>query len=59
MKATRVGIISMPTNGRLTRNVPRGASCVCEMLVYPGGLPLYLQKCKESADAGYTGFILS
>jgi cyclohexanone monooxygenase len=24
-----------------------------EMLVYPGGLPLYLQKCKESADAGF------
>ncbi len=30
-----------------------------EMLVYPGGLPLYLQKCKESADAGYAGFMLS
>jgi hypothetical protein len=24
-----------------------------EMLVYPGGLPLYLQKCKESASAGF------
>ena len=30
-----------------------------EMLVYPGGLPMYLQKCKESADAGYAGFVLS
>jgi cation diffusion facilitator CzcD-associated flavoprotein CzcO len=30
-----------------------------EMLVYPGGLPLYLQKCKEAADAGYAGFVLS
>jgi cation diffusion facilitator CzcD-associated flavoprotein CzcO len=30
-----------------------------EMLVYPGGLPLYLQKCRESADAGYAGFVLS
>jgi len=30
-----------------------------EMLVYPGGLPLYLQKCKESAEAGYAGFVLS
>jgi len=30
-----------------------------EMLVYPGGLPVYLQKCKESADAGYAGFVLS
>jgi cation diffusion facilitator CzcD-associated flavoprotein CzcO len=30
-----------------------------EMLVYPGGLPLYLQKCKQSADAGYAGFVLS
>lgn len=30
-----------------------------EMLVYPGGLPLYLHKCKQSADAGYAGFVLS
>jgi cation diffusion facilitator CzcD-associated flavoprotein CzcO len=30
-----------------------------EMLAYPGGLPLYLQKCKEAADAGYAGFVLS
>jgi cyclohexanone monooxygenase len=30
-----------------------------EMLAYPGGLPMYMQKCKESADAGYTGFVLS
>ena len=30
-----------------------------EMLVYPGGLPQYLQKCKECADAGYAGFVLS
>src|ERR1700730_15415324 len=30
MNATRVGIISMPTNGRPTRSVPRGASCVCD-----------------------------
>jgi cation diffusion facilitator CzcD-associated flavoprotein CzcO len=30
-----------------------------EMLAYPGGLPVYLQKCKESADAGYAGFVLS
>ena len=30
-----------------------------EMLVYPGGLPLYLQKCRESAAAGYAGFVLS
>jgi len=30
-----------------------------EMLVYPGGLPLYLRKCRESADAGYSGFVLS
>ena len=30
-----------------------------EMLVYPGGLPFYLQNCKETADAGYAGFVLS
>jgi cation diffusion facilitator CzcD-associated flavoprotein CzcO len=30
-----------------------------EMLAYPGGLPAYLQKCRESVGAGYAGFILS
>src|SRR5208282_5889100 len=30
-----------------------------EMLAYPGGLPAYLQKCRESVDAGYAGFVLS
>src|SRR5438445_3217262 len=30
MNAASVGIISMPTNGRPTRSVPRGASCVCD-----------------------------
>src|SRR6478736_3265095 len=30
MNATSVGIISMPANGRPTRSVPRGASCVCD-----------------------------
>jgi cyclohexanone monooxygenase len=30
-----------------------------EMLAYPGGLPAYLQKCRESVDAGYAGFTLS
>jgi cyclohexanone monooxygenase len=30
-----------------------------EMLCYPGGLPLYLRQCQASADAGYTGFLLS
>lgn len=30
-----------------------------ELLAYPGGLPLYLRKCAESADAGYSGFALS
>jgi cyclohexanone monooxygenase len=30
-----------------------------ELLNYPGGLPVYLQKCKESAENGYEGFVLS
>ncbi|WP_322049410.1 NAD(P)/FAD-dependent oxidoreductase [Paraburkholderia sp. J67] len=30
-----------------------------EMLNYPGGLPLYLQKCDETAQKGYEGFVLS
>lgn len=30
-----------------------------EMLNYPGGLPLYLQKCAEAAEKGYEGFKLS
>jgi hypothetical protein len=31
MNATRVGIVSLPTNGRLTRSVPRGASCLVRL----------------------------
>ncbi|NOV23805.1 MULTISPECIES: flavin-containing monooxygenase [Cupriavidus] len=30
-----------------------------EMLNYPGGLPLYLEKCEENARNGYEGFVLS
>ena len=30
-----------------------------EMLAYTGGLPAYLQKCKECADNGYEGFVLN
>lgn len=30
-----------------------------EILNYPGGLPLYLEKCEESRDGGYAGFILT
>ncbi len=29
-----------------------------ELLNYPGGVPLYLQLCQESADKGYEGFVL-
>ena len=30
-----------------------------QLLNYPGGLPLYLQKCAECAEAGYAGFALA
>jgi cyclohexanone monooxygenase len=30
-----------------------------ELLAYPGGLPTYLQKCKDSAENGYAGFLLA
>ena len=30
-----------------------------QMLMYPGGLPLYLTQCNESAEKGYEGFALS
>lgn len=30
-----------------------------ESLNYPGGLPLYLQKCEERARKGYEGFVLT
>lgn len=30
-----------------------------ESLFFPGGLPLYMTMCKESAENGYRGFILS
>ncbi len=31
---------------------------VREMLMYPGGLPLYLQELRESAAKGYAGYVL-
>src|SRR5262249_28048293 len=31
---------------------------VREMLMYPGGLTLYLQELRESAEKGYTGYVL-
>ena len=37
-------------------NIPGKAR---QLLSYPGGLPAYLQKCKESVEAGYGGFVLS
>jgi cyclohexanone monooxygenase len=30
-----------------------------ELLAYIGGLPTYLQKCNDSAEKGYEGFVLS
>jgi cyclohexanone monooxygenase len=29
-----------------------------QLLNYPGGLPLYLEKCHECAANGYAGFVL-
>jgi cation diffusion facilitator CzcD-associated flavoprotein CzcO len=30
-----------------------------QLLFYPGGVPTYFQKCNESAERGYEGFVLS
>jgi cyclohexanone monooxygenase len=30
-----------------------------QFLAYPGGVPTFLQKCNESAERGYEGFVLS
>jgi hypothetical protein len=30
-----------------------------ESLNFTGGVPLYLEKCKEAADSGYAGFVFS
>jgi cyclohexanone monooxygenase len=30
-----------------------------ELLLYPGGLPAYLVKCREAAEHGYAGFALA
>jgi hypothetical protein len=47
---------------------PRANSCYMganipgkprQLLNYAGGTPLYLQKCAECAEAGYSGFTLS
>jgi cation diffusion facilitator CzcD-associated flavoprotein CzcO len=39
----------------LGANVP---GKVREMLIFGGGLPLYLDKCKECAERGYEGFVI-
>jgi hypothetical protein len=30
-----------------------------EMLAFTGGLPAYIEKCRESAERGYEGFEIS
>jgi cyclohexanone monooxygenase len=30
-----------------------------ELLAYPGGLSMYLEKCRDSVENGYAGFVLS
>ncbi|KAL0571520.1 hypothetical protein V5O48_010436 [Marasmius crinis-equi] len=32
---------------------------VVELLSFPGGIPAYLETCKEKAEKGYEGFVLS
>jgi hypothetical protein len=40
----------------MSANIPGKAR---QLAAYPGGLPTFLQKCKESAEQGYEGFVLS
>jgi cation diffusion facilitator CzcD-associated flavoprotein CzcO len=40
----------------MAANIPGKAR---QLLGYPGGLPTYLQKCNESAERSYEGFVLS
>ena len=30
-----------------------------EILAFAGGLPAYMAKCRESAERGYEGFVIS
>jgi cyclohexanone monooxygenase len=30
-----------------------------EMLIFAGGLPAYIAKCRDSAEKGYEGFAIS
>jgi hypothetical protein len=38
------------------RNIPAKPR---EMLSFSGGLPAYMEKCRESAERGYEGFAIS
>jgi cyclohexanone monooxygenase len=40
----------------MSANVPGKAR---QLAAYPGGLPNFIQKIKESAERGYEGFVLS
>jgi cyclohexanone monooxygenase len=40
-------------------NHPSGDEEVEEPRNFPGGVPLYHQRCQESVEKGYEGFVLS
>ncbi|KAL0571529.1 hypothetical protein V5O48_010445 [Marasmius crinis-equi] len=54
-----IGDASLLTKGRGWWNGANIPGKAVEFLNFPGGIPLYLQTCREKAEKGYEGFILS
>ena len=56
IELSQAGLFTQADSWYMGANVPGKPR---EMLAYTGGLPAYLQKCKESAEKGYEGFALA
>ena len=56
IELSQAGLFTQADSWYMGANVPGKPR---EMLAYTGGLPAYLQKCKECAEKGYEGFALA
>ena len=56
LELSQAGLFTQADSWYMGANVPGKPR---EMLAYTGGLPAYLQKCKECAEKGYEGFALA
>ncbi len=56
IELSQAGLFTQADSWYMGANVPGEPR---EMLAYTGGLPAYLQKCKECSEKGYEGFALT